>query len=139
MSRIKKPRNKPHRPKCQPSLPIVFSVPSAEKVELDIAPHAAIVAFTTGAGSEDMAYTLANVVNLSQIMARGQAELMECCQAGAIAIQSVIDRGVRSEKWGFTGGEYQAIKAAVVLYDELQSGLTRRQLRDVIVELRGML
>ena len=139
MSKPKKPRNKPYRPKAQPSLPIVFGVPKESMTSLALMPHACIAAIVDGSAVEANIYTLANVCNMAALLAeRKRVASMPIAIAGQEAIIRVIERFDKTGKIGFSGDDYQAIKAAVTLNDELQQTCTRRELRDVIAYLQRM-
>jgi hypothetical protein len=134
MSKPKK-RNKKYVPKARPSLPITFGVPKEAMTQLALMPHACIESFIAGQANEANAYTLANVSNLCALLARNHStEAQTIAKSGQDAMISVISRGEHGA-WGFSGGEYQDIKACVTLCDELTSSATRRELRDMLVKL----
>lgn len=135
MSKSKKPR-KPYRPKDRPALPITFAMPRGAMTDLSLMPHACIMAIVDGSAVEANIYTLANCLNMGGLLAeRKDLALLPIAVAGQEAIIRVIERFSRTGKIGFSGDNYQAIKAGVTLNDELQSFCTRRELRDVLTEL----
>lgn len=132
MSKSKKPR-KPYKPKDRPALPIVFAVPKEHMTSLALMPHVCITAIVDGSAIEDHIYTLANVCNMASLLAqRKRAASLPVAIAGQEAIIRVIERFDKTGKIGFSGPDYQAIKAAVTLNDELQQLCARRELRDVL-------
>ena len=136
MSKTKKPR-KTYRPKAQPSLPIVFAVPDGAMTELSLMPHVCIEAIVAGSANESNIYTLANVCNMAALLAeRKRMASLPVAIAGQESIIRVIHRFDTTGKIGFSGSDYQAIKAAVTLNDELQWLCTRRELWDVILILQ---
>ena len=133
----KKPRNKRYRPTPQPSLPIMFAVPHSDMISLALMPHACLVAIVDGSADESSIYTLANVCNMAALLAqRKRMASLPVAIAGQESIIRVIHRFDTTGKIGFSGSDYQAIKAAVTLNDELQQLCTRRELRDVILILQ---
>jgi len=134
-----KKRTKRYRPKIAPSLPICFALPKAAMLDLDLMPHLCVEAFIDGSAVEQNIYTLANVANMAGLLAEiNHPESLPIAIAGQNAIVRVIERFTDTGKLGFSGDDYQQIKAAVTLNDELQAISTRRTLRDVIVHLRDM-
>lgn len=138
MSKSKKPR-KPYRPKDRPALPIMFAMPKDAMTDLSLMPHACIMAIADGSAVEENIYTLANALNMGGLLAeRKNLALLPIAVAGQEAVIRVIERFSRTGKIGFSGDDYQAIKAGVTLNDQLQQLCTRRELRDVIAYLQRM-
>ena len=132
-----KKRTKKYRPKPEPSLPIVFGVPQESMTSLALMPHACIAAIVDGSAVEENIYTLANVCNMATLLSeRKRMTSLPVAIAGQEAIIRVIQRFDATGKIGFSGDDYQAIKAAVTLNDELQQACTRRELRDIILILQ---
>lgn len=136
MANNRKPR-KAHKPPQFRTMPIIFKLPSAEMIDLALMPHACIAAFAAGQATYDNAATLANCANMAAILTQKHSPAaMACAKAGQEAIIKVIERGA-SGKWGFSGDEYQAIKEAVTLYDQMAALATRREIRDVLLTLQA--
>lgn len=138
MSRNKKPRTK-RRTLAHGirKIPICFAIPKSQMIDLELMPHACIAAFVAGEAVADNAYTLANVVNMGALLAlKHSPDAQACAKAGQDAMTSVMERGA-SGKWGFSGDEYQAVKEAVTLYDQMAALATRREIRDVLLTLQA--
>jgi hypothetical protein len=134
-----KVRNKKYVPQIMPSLPICFALPKDAKTELALMPHACIAAVVDGSACEANLYTLANCLNMGGVIAdRNHPESLPEAIAGQEAIIRVIERFGKTGKIGFSGEDYQAIKAGVTLCDALQAAVTRRELRDVIQILQRL-
>lgn len=129
MGRSTKPR-KAYNPRYKGKLPIVYGMSREIKDELAIAPLMAISMFTSGHGSEDLAYTIINSILLGYRLARDEADL-KLFFAGSDAMKRVLARGAEG-KWGFSGEDLQEIKAAVALSDELQEAATGREMREAV-------
>jgi hypothetical protein len=136
MAGNRKPR-KARKPKGIPgALPITFGMLQESSTELNVTTHLCAEAFRVGLGDRQMAYTLANALNLGAILVRNYVEDAPklIMAAGLEAIRRVLERG-ESGEWRFVGEELAAITEAIALSSQLQEMATRRELRDGIVEI----
>lgn len=136
MANNRKPRKRRTLAHGISKIPICFAIPKSQMIDLELMPWACIAAFVAGEAVAANAYTLANVANMAALLAlKHSPDAQSCAKAGQDAMTSVMERGA-SGKWGFSGSEYQAIKDAVTLYDQMQGMATRRELRDVLLVLQ---
>lgn len=129
----KRPR-KSHRRVQIFSTPIAFRHNAEEETALQLAPHLSLSKFRQGIADEQDWHTLAARVNVGSIAANwhDQSEAIGAMNDGLHAIRSVSARHQRTQAWGITGDELKAIGEALNLTDEIQKGLTRREMASVI-------
>lgn len=141
MSRIKRPRNKAHKP-CRPSIPMTIRFNSADELILQLVPHQELAKLIAGDGDAVSWNTITARLNLGMTLAAGLfTGASQTMTASLNAICDVRDRFQRVGKYGVSGNEAQMIGAGLVMCDELQKNCTRRELRAAIeyVYLEGAL
>jgi hypothetical protein len=129
MAKSTKPRKK-YKQKPIQGMPIVFGMEQEIKTELAIEPLIAINMFTSGQGSEDLAYTIINSILVGHELVNNDDE-RNVIVMGSDAMKRVLARG-EGGKWGFSGDDLKDITLAITLSDSLQSSSTRRQMRKAV-------
>jgi hypothetical protein len=133
MPKSARPRKK-YRP--QPfRLPATIRYSQADEQHLQLVPHVSLEQRRTGDADEGAWHTLAVRVNWGVVLAARHDHLAECrpVMAASIgALRSIWERHGRTGAWGFSGEEYRALGDALVLVDEMQLALPRRDLLDAL-------
>lgn len=133
MAANKKPRKK-RKYTPLPALPIVFRHSDADETALQLAPHISLTNFRMGMATEPDWHTIAARLNVGSVAAHRneQAEAYFTIEKSLDAIRAIRSRAERSGKWGITGDELKIIGESLVLTDELQKAITRREMAAVI-------
>jgi hypothetical protein len=130
MGRSVKPR-KAYKPmSSRRGMPIIFGMRQEIKTELAIAPLMAISMFTSGQGSEELAYTIINSILIGYELAKDDLD-RQIFIHGSDAMKRVLYRGSHG-KWGFSGDDLKDITAATAISDQLQAAATRREMREAV-------
>jgi hypothetical protein len=129
------PTNKrPRKPRAhrQATIPVTIRHGADDERTLQLVPHAELVKLREGMGDECGWHTIACRVNIGATLARqNQIDDTVMCQALA-ALIDIADRFGRTQRWGGSHGELNAIGDALNATDVMQLGMTKRQLRSAI-------
>ena len=129
----KKPRKR-HKYRVMTELPIAFRHSAEDETALQLAPHISLANFRMGIAEEPDWHTIAARLNVGSVAAHRneQVEAYFTIEKSLDAIRAIRSRHERSGKWGINGDELKIIGESLVLTDELQKAVTRREMAEVI-------
>lgn len=133
MARSSKPRKK-HTPK-RAGIPVVFRFNQEDETRLQMAPHAELLKLRNGMGDTGTWHTIVCRLNIGITVAHNTSQSDEIKKALAdslAAMRVIFARHQKTDKWGATGDELKAVGEGLVLTDDLQKAVTRRDLRDAM-------
>lgn len=128
MAGNRKPR-KAHKPKPH-GIPMTIRHDAEAEMELQINPHLELLKLREGYGEEASWHTLTCRLNIGCTLAH-QNKLRDAYLEIQVALQAMREiwaRFERTAKFGVSGDELKAIGGSLVLTDDLQKTMTRRQL-----------
>lgn len=128
--RIPVSRKKPVR------LPMIMRGPQRDEIELKTVAHAHLMALATGRGDEEAFLTVCFRILVGGCLTsiasdkEGEEALEKELDPAIIALVAVGARYEKLQRWGVNGDELTALRAGLVLTDELQDVATRRQMNE---------
>jgi hypothetical protein len=137
LKRLKMPANKKPR-KAKKYIPrtIPLTIRHSEETEtaLQLAPHAELMKLREGYGDEFSWNTIVARLNIGLVAANaaGKPDQAKEIRIGLDAMLKVQARFDKSGKWGLSGSDLRQVGDALVLTDNLQLSLTRKQFAQAI-------
>lgn len=126
----KKPRKKQ---KYKPLiLPMTFRHSAESDTGMQIVPHMELMKMREGCGDEGGWHTLVCRLNIGVIAAWQNEIANNDIKRGLDAMINVKKRYEKSGKWGLSGDDLRDVGDALVITDNLQLSLTRKQLNKAI-------
>jgi hypothetical protein len=135
--RLKMPVNKKPR-KTRKYVPktIPLTIRHGKEVEtsLQLAPHAELMKLREGYGDEGSWNTIVARLNIGLVAANaaGKEDQAKEIRIGLDAMLKVDERHKKSGKWGLSGSDLKQVGDGLVLTDNLQLSLTRKQFAQAI-------
>lgn len=136
MANSKKPRKK-YKPKSK-ALPLTIRFKNESEYKLQVTAHAALTNIKEGSGGQDDWHNLAWRVDWGAKLAwikEQPDEVKSDFMAAKSAVEAIEARFFESSEWGCNEEEAAAISTALTLTDTMQLLLTRRELRDAMLQV----
>lgn len=117
-------------------LPLVYGLTQQMRTDLDLTPLGTLESFREGTATAEAAHTLAAAVDLCAVLARAYTDETQFVAKGGLdAIRGIFQRETATGRWGCSGDEYNAIRAALLLSSDLQVRTTRRGVATAIKQV----
>lgn len=114
-------------------LPINIRFNAADETQLQLVPLGLATTLIEGTADESTWHTLTLRINWERFLAADHFPDMEPAMVAAQdAMRSISARHDRSDTWGASKPEYDAIYQALRICNEMQQQCTRRELRDAL-------
>ena len=127
---------KPRKPKkfVPKTLPLTIRHNAESETALQLAPHAELMKLREGYGDIESWHTIVARLNIGLVAANaaGKEDQAKDIRIGLDAMLKVQARFDKSGKWGLSGSDLREIGDALVLTDNLQLSLTRKQFAQAI-------
>lgn len=127
---------KPRKPKkfVPKTLPLTIRHNAESETALQLAPHAELMKLREGYGDIESWHTIVARLNIGLVAANsaGKEDQAKDIRIGLDAMLKVQARFDKSGKWGLSGSDLREIGDALVLTDNLQLSLTRKQFAKAI-------
>lgn len=127
---------KPRKPKkfVPKTLPLTIRHNAESETALQLAPHAELMKLREGYGDEGSWNTIVARLNIGLVAANaaGKEDQAKDIRIGLDAMLKVQARFDKSGKWGLSGSDLKQIGDGLVLTDNLQLSLTRKQFAQAI-------
>ena len=127
---------KPRKPKkyIPRTLPLTIRHNEESETALQLAPHAALMKLREGYGDEQSWHTIVARLNIGLVAANdnGKEDQAKEIRRGLDAMLKVQARHEKTGKWGLSGSDLKEIGDSLVLTDNLQLSLTRKQFAKAI-------
>ena len=127
---------KPRKPKkfVPKTLPLTIRHNAESETALQLAPHAELMKLREGYGDIESWHTIVARLNIGLVAANaaGKEDQAKDIRIGLDAMLKVQARFDKSGKWGLSGSDLKQIGDALVLTDNLQLSLTRKQFAQAI-------
>ena len=127
---------KPRKPRkyVPKTLPLTIRHNEESETALQLAPHAALMKMREGYGDEQSWHTIVARLNIGLVAANnnGKEDQAKEIRKGLDAMLKVQARYDKTGKWGLSGSDLKEIGDALVLTDNLQLSLTRKQFAKAI-------
>ena len=127
---------KPRKPKkfVPKTLPLTIRHNAESETALQLAPHSELMKLREGYGDIGSWHTIVARLNIGLVAANaaGKEDQAKDIRIGLDAMLKVQARFDKSGKWGLSGSDLREIGDALVLTDNLQLSLTRKQLNKAI-------
>jgi hypothetical protein len=128
----KKPRKtRKYVPK---TIPLTIRHGKEVETSLQLAPHAELMKLREGYGDEGSWNTIVARLNIGLVAANaaGKEDQAKDIRIGLDAMLKVDERHKKSGKWGLSGSDLKQVGDGLVLTDNLQLSLTRKQFAQAI-------
>jgi hypothetical protein len=127
---------KPRKPRkyIPKTLPLTIRHNAESETALQLAPHAELMKLREGYGDEGSWNTIVARLNIGLVAANsaGKQDDAKEIRIGLDAMLKVQTRFDKSGKWGLSGSDLKEIGDGLVLTDNLQLSLTRKQFAQAI-------
>jgi hypothetical protein len=127
---------KPRKPKkfVPKTLPLTIRHNAESETALQLAPHAELMKLREGYGGIESWHTIVARLNIGLVAANaaGKEDQAKDIRIGLDAMLKVQTRYDKTGKWGLSGSDLREIGDALVLTDNLQLSLTRKQFAQAI-------
>jgi hypothetical protein len=127
---------KPRKPKkfVPKTLPLTIRHNAESETALQLAPHSELMKLREGYGDIESWHTIVARLNIGLVAANaaGKEDQAKDIRIGLDAMLKVQARFDKSGKWGLSGSDLREIGDALVLTDNLQLSLTRKQFAKAI-------
>ena len=127
---------KPRKPRkyIPKTLPLTIRHNEESETALQLAPHAELMKLREGYGDEGSWNTIVARLNIGLVAANsaGKQDDAKEIRIGLDAMLKVQTRFDKSGKWGLSGSDLKQIGDGLVLTDNLQLSLTRKQFAEAI-------
>lgn len=127
---------KPRKPKkfVPKTLPLTIRHNAESETALQLAPHSELMKLREGYGDIESWHTIVARLNIGLVAANaaGKEDQAKDIRIGLDAMLKVQARFDKSGKWGLSGSDLREIGDALVLTDNLQLSLTRKQFAQAI-------
>ena len=127
---------KPRKPRkyIPKTLPLTIRHSEESETALQLAPHAELMKLREGYGDEGSWNTIVARLNIGLVAANsaGKQDDAKEIRIGLDAMLKVQTRFDKSGKWGLSGSDLKQIGDGLVLTDNLQLSLTRKQFAKAI-------
>ena len=137
LMRLKMPANKkPRKAKkyIPRTLPLTIRHNAESETALQLAPHAELMKLREGYGDEFSWNTIVARLNIGLVAANAdnKPDIAKEIRIGLDAMIKVQTRCDRTGKWGLSGSDLRQVGDGLVLTDNLQLSLTRKQFAQAI-------
>jgi len=127
---------KPRKPKkfVPKTLPLTIRHNAESETALQLAPHAELMKLREGYGGIESWHTIVARLNIGLVAANaaGKEDQAKDIRIGLNAMLKVQARFDKSGKWGLSGSDLREVGDGLVLTDNLQLSLTRKQFAQAI-------
>ena len=127
---------KPRKPKkyVPRTIPLTIRHNAESETALQLAPHSELMKLREGYGDIESWHTIVARLNIGLVAANaaGKEDQAKNIRIGLDAMLKVQARFDKSGKWGLSGSDLREIGDALVLTDNLQLSLTRKQFAQAI-------
>lgn len=127
---------KPRKPKkyVPKGLPLTIRHNEEAETALQLAPHAELMKLREGYGDEGSWNTIVARLNIGLVAANNvdKQDQAKEIRIGLDAMLKVQARYDKTKKWGLSGNDLREVGDALVLTDNLQLSLTRKQFAQAI-------
>ena len=127
---------KPRKPKkfVPKTLPLTIRHNAESETALQLAPHAELMKLREGYGDIESWHTIVARLNIGLVAANaaGKEDQAKNIRIGLNAMLKVQTRYDKTGKWGLSGSDLREVGDGLVLTDNLQLSLTRRQFAQAI-------
>ena len=127
---------KPRKPKkfVPKTLPMTIRHNEETETALQLAPHSELLKLREGYGDDSSWHTIVARLNVGLVAANaeGKEDQAKQIRTGLDAMLKVQARFEKSNKWGVSGSDLREIGDGLVLTDNLQLSLTRKQFAKAI-------
>ena len=127
---------KPRKPKkyVPRTIPLTIRHNAESETALQLAPHSELMKLREGYGDIESWHTIVARLNIGLVAANaaGKEYQAKDIRIGLDAMLKVQARFDKSGKWGLSGSDLREIGDALVLTDNLQLSLTRKQFAQAI-------
>jgi len=127
---------KPRKPKkfVPKTLPLTIRHNAESETALQLAPHAELMKLREGYGGIESWHTIVARLNIGLVAANaaGKEYQAKDIRIGLDAMLKVQTRYDKTGKWGLSGSDLREVGDGLVLTDNLQLSLTRRQFAQAI-------
>lgn len=127
---------KPRKPKkfVPKTLPLTIRHNAESETALQLAPHSELMKLREGYGDIESWHTIVARLNIGLVAANaaGKEDQAKDIRIGLDAMLKVQARFDKSGKWGLSGSDLREIGDGLVLTDNLQLSLTRKQFAQAI-------
>ena len=127
---------KPRKPKkyVPRTIPLTIRHNAESETALQLAPHAELMKLREGYGDIESWHTIVARLNIGLVAANaaGKEDQAKDIRIGLDAMLKVQARYDKTGKWGLSGSDLREIGDALVLTDNLQLSLTRKQFAKAI-------
>lgn len=127
---------KPRKPKryVPRTIPLTIRHSAESETALQLAPHAELMKLREGYGDVESWHTIVARLNIGLVAANaaGKEDQAKDIRIGLDAMLKVQTRFDKSGKWGLSGSDLKQVGDGLVLTDNLQLSLTRKQFAKAI-------
>lgn len=127
---------KPRKPKkfVPRTIPLTIRHNAESETALQLAPHSELMKLREGYGDIESWHTIVARLNIGLVAANaaGKEDQAKDIRIGLDAMLKVQARYDKTGKWGLSGSDLREIGDALVLTDNLQLSLTRKQFAKAI-------
>ena len=127
---------KPRKPKryVPRTIPLTIRHNAESETALQLAPHAELMKLREGYGDVESWHTIVARLNIGLVAANasGKEDQAKDIRVGLDAMLKVQARFDKSGKWGLSGSDLKQVGDGLVLTDNLQLSLTRKQFAKAI-------
>ena len=127
---------KPRKPKkfVPKTLPLTIRHNAESETALQLAPHSELMKLREGYGDIESWHTIVARLNIGLVAANaaGKEDQAKDIRIGLDAMLKVQARFDKSGKWGLSGSDLREVGDGLVLTDNLQLSLTRKQFAKAI-------
>jgi len=127
---------KPRKPRkyIPKTLPLTIRHNAESETAMQLAPHSELMKLREGYGDEGSWNTIVARLNIGLVAANtaGKADDAKQIRIGLDAMLKVQTRFDKSGKWGLSGSDLREVGDGLVLTDNLQLSLTRKQFAQAI-------
>lgn len=127
---------KPRKPKkfVPKTLPLTIRHNAESETALQLAPHAELMKLREGYGGIESWHTIVARLNIGLVAANaaGKEDQAKDIRIGLNAMLKVQTRYDKTGKWGLSGSDLRQVGDGLVLTDNLQLSLTRKQFAQAI-------
>lgn len=119
------------------SLPVIFRQNADDERLLQAAAHAGLTKLRHGEGDDSAWNTIVCRINIGMTLAHWHytPEIVLTCRTGLDAMVAIQARFNDKQQWGISGDEFSKVSTALILTDDMQLQVTRRQLAKAIVHV----
>lgn len=127
---------KPRKPKkyVPRTIPLTIRHNAESETALQLAPHAELMKLREGYGDVESWHTIVARLNIGLVAANaaGKEDQAKDIRIGLDAMLKVQARFDKSGKWGLSGSDLKQVGDGLILTDNLQLSLTRKQFAQAI-------